>query len=218
MPVVVRPAAHPSAPAHGQAVGSSPNDLLRLSCPREHAKSTYIVRTSFRDLPSTRSDAENTHDPIVIASNNGFVRAGWAAYAHHNHLRIRPEDVWFAILTQFSFYVNAHAEELRSHFVAHEGQKPLEVEEYGTIRTVDFGRLAVAMTKEIEKKLVDPELCQWILPDFTTTDEIVDTTTAAVLMMGTMQAYFTYTMSVSGVSDMLFYPSCYDERGFREEA
>lgn len=48
-----------------------------------------------------------------------------------------------------------------------------------------------------DKSLVDSGLCQWILPDFTTTEN-VDAITATVLMMGTMQAYFHYVMSVSG--------------------
>ncbi|KAI1785227.1 hypothetical protein LXA43DRAFT_151204 [Ganoderma leucocontextum] len=35
-------------------------------------------------------------------------------YRSHHHLRIRPDDVWLAILVQLNFYINAHAEELRS--------------------------------------------------------------------------------------------------------
>lgn len=49
--------------------------------------------------------------------------------------------------------VNAHAEELREYFVAHEGQRRLLVEDVGTRHTVDFGRLARAMTREIHKNV-----------------------------------------------------------------
>lgn len=197
MPVTVRPASHPSRAAVGQGIGPSADVLFSSSCPREFQKAKQVVQTSFADLPSAGADADadDATGPVVFASNNGLVHAAWDAYAHHNHLRIRPEDVWFSILTQFSFYVNAHAEELRSHFVAHEGKKQLEVQAEGTIRTVDFGKLAVKMTEEIDKNVVDPELRDWILPDFTTTDKKRDTITAAVLMMGTMQAYFSYRMA-----------------------
>lgn len=109
------------------------------------------------------------------------------------HLRIRPEDVWFAILTQFSFYVNAHSEELRAHFVAHEGQKQLRISAQGSIQTVDMGMMALKMTEEIHKNVVDPDLRDWIMPDFTTTDKTQDSITAAVIMMGTMQKYFAYS-------------------------
>jgi hypothetical protein len=54
-------------------------------------------------------------------SFHGFVKAAIKSYSHHHHLHIRPDDVWLAILTQFSAYVNAHAEDLRDKFVQHEG-------------------------------------------------------------------------------------------------
>ena len=65
----------------------------------------------------------------------------------------------------------------------------------GTIKTVDFGPLAVRMTNEMDKHVVDPDLRQWVMPDFTTTMD-TDTVTAAVLMMGAMQEYFSYKMTL----------------------
>ncbi|KAJ4286402.1 hypothetical protein N0V88_008025 [Collariella sp. IMI 366227] len=35
------------------------------------------------------------------------------------HLWLWPDDVWLAVLTQFSFFVNGNAEALRSFFVTH---------------------------------------------------------------------------------------------------
>lgn len=71
MPVTVRTAAHLSRDAQGQPVGPFAGDLLRLSCPREHARSQKIMHTSFQHIPNTN----NAHDPIMIASNDSFVRA-----------------------------------------------------------------------------------------------------------------------------------------------
>ena len=140
-----------------------------------------VVQSSFDDL----------EDKYVSANNNGFVNAAYMAYSHHYHLRIRPEDVWASILTQLSFYINANAEKLRKHFVAHKGSKTLVVQVDGTIDTVDHGQFARLMTDKIQENVVDKELQQWILPDFTTTvtDDVV---TASVIMMGSMQKYFTY--------------------------
>lgn len=60
--------------------------------------------------------------------------------------------IFFSIQCRASasaFSINAHAEELRSHFVSHEGQKELEVIDIGTRYTVDFGKLAARMTDRL---------------------------------------------------------------------
>ncbi|KAJ5899883.1 hypothetical protein N7495_004627 [Penicillium taxi] len=55
------------------------------------------------------------------------------------------------------------------------------------------------MTKAIEKNVVDEELRTWIMPDFTTTTES-DKVVAAVLMMGSLQKYFSYeAMMLCGI-------------------
>ncbi|KAI1734542.1 hypothetical protein F4680DRAFT_437850 [Xylaria scruposa] len=138
---------------------------------------------------------EQISQASIFPSSNGFVRAAYAAYSNHHHLTIRPDDVWFAILTQLSFHINAHAEELRSFFVSHQDQKEIEVVDVGTIDSADFGKMAIWMTMEMEKHVVDPELRRWIMPNFSTTEH-KDLVTAAILMMGSMQKYFAYTMKL----------------------
>lgn len=85
--------------------------------------------------------------------------------------------------------MTAHAEELRSKFVAHDGQKPLRID---MADLSDFGLFAQLMGKLLEKKVVDPELRRWILPAFSTTTRD-DSVVASILMMGTLQKYFSYT-------------------------
>ncbi|ORY04540.1 hypothetical protein BCR34DRAFT_434196, partial [Clohesyomyces aquaticus] len=141
-----------------------------------------------------QSSFEGVAPGTLLPARNGFVRAITKAYNEHHHLTFRPDDVWIAIMTQFSCYVNAHAEELRASFVAHEGQKHLEVEAVGTRYTVDFGYMAQVMTDLLKDNVVDPELRDWIIPKFTTTTDN-DVTVAAIVMMGTLQKYFTYGMT-----------------------
>jgi hypothetical protein len=184
MPATVRPASHSAREWTAKPVTSA-HHLLQASCYRESLQSKRVIQSSFPDLANAN----------ISASPNGFVMAVEAAYSQHHHLSIRPEDVWVSILTQFSFHVNAHAEELRSFFVAHEGQKQLVVKEFGTLQTVDVGLLAVRLTEQMEKFLVDQDLRNWIMPSFTTTTS-TDTITAAVIMMGTMQKYFSYKMCI----------------------
>ncbi|KDQ55839.1 hypothetical protein JAAARDRAFT_208606 [Jaapia argillacea MUCL 33604] len=93
--------------------------------------------------------------------------------------RGKPDDVWIAILTQLSFYINANAEELRSQFVAHEGKKQL------------VGKFALVMTEKLDENLVDKDLKEWIMPTFTTTT-VIDTTIFAIQMMSSLKSYFAY--------------------------
>lgn len=183
MPITLKTADH-SAEKWPWKNCTTSQDLFQNSCRDDSNKSKQIIQSSFSHSPT---------EGHVTSNNNGFVNALYSAYSRHHHLTIRPEDVWFSILNQLSFYINAHAEELRSMFVAHEGQKELTVTAAGNIHTVDLGRLAVTMTEEIEKNVIDPELRAWMLPDFTTTTSS-DTVVAAILMMGSMQKYFSYSM------------------------
>ncbi|KAI0859949.1 hypothetical protein F4860DRAFT_481235 [Xylaria cubensis] len=185
MPVTIRSAAHPPRAWKETSPASSPQELLQRSCSKEYQQCGHIIQSSMDQISGAN----------IFPSSNGFVRAAYAAYSNHHHLTIRPDDVWFAILTQLSFHINAHAEELRSFFVSHKGQKEIEVVGAGSINFADFGSIAIMMTKEMEKHIVDPELRQWIMPNFSTTEH-KDMVTAAVLMMGSMQKYFSYTASM----------------------
>jgi len=101
----------------------------------------------------------------------------------------RPDDIWLAILTQSSFYVNTHAEELLSLFVAHEGKKELRITAYGTRYTIDFGRMARQTAVLLEENLTDPALRKWAIPTFSTTT-ITDSTMYAIVLMATMKRYW----------------------------
>ena len=49
------------------------------------------------------------------------------AYNRHCTLIVPPDDVWLAILMQFSFFVNGNAEALCSVFVSPKGKKKLVI-------------------------------------------------------------------------------------------
>lgn len=183
MPVTIKPVDHPANAWKGDGVVSA-ETLLETACPKQWRRCQCIVQSSFSALAD-----DNAH---VTASENGFVWAAYHAYSDHHHLVIRPEDIWFGILTQLSFYINAHAEELRSFFVAHDDKKELEVE----LGWPDFSLFALKMADLIGKNVNDPQLRDWVMPDFSTTtyhDQVV----GAVLFMGAMQAYFSYQFTVT---------------------
>ena len=186
MPVTVHPALHLAAREWFRTgIASSATVLLKDACPTEFPKSKCVIQSSFQKIAS-----EPLHP-----SNNGFVRAAVAAYCQHHHLTIRPEDIWFAILTQLSLFVNANAEEMRPFFVAHEGQKELRVQAVGTVHSVDMGALARQMSNLLAENVNDPELHPWIMPAFSTTTEN-DRVVASIIMMGALQKYFSYTFKL----------------------
>ncbi|KAL1610606.1 hypothetical protein SLS60_002276 [Paraconiothyrium brasiliense] len=129
--------------------------------------------------------------PFGVESPNGFVGTILDAYRMHNHVALRPEDVWFSILTQFNFYVNAHAEQLREHFVDHAGKKVLSIEQ----NVMNFPAFLSEMTNLLHDNIKDPNLRDWIMPNFTTTTE-TDKVTASIIMMGTLHKYFVFFGSI----------------------
>ena len=186
MPVTIKIAKHDASLSRVEAQSiQSPEKLLEGSCSDEYQSCHKIIQSSF----------DRNLDNSLHPSSNGFVRAAVEAYSYHQHLLIRPEDVWFAILTQLSVYINKHPEELREKFVAHKGKIDLEVVRVGNRNTVDHKSMIEETAQLIEKNVVDPELRRWIMPGFTTTsrnDEVV----ASILMMGALQKYFAYRFTV----------------------
>jgi hypothetical protein len=152
-------------------------NLLAAAAPTIHHpwEGKHIINSSF----------SNTNH--VRPSHNGFINTILDAYVQHNHLVLRPEDVWFAILVQFSFYVNKHSEELREYFVDHAGKKKLKINQ----DELDLKAVVLQMTHLIAANVKDASLREWIMPSFTTTT-VQDKISASIIMMGTMQKYFVY--------------------------
>ena len=145
--------------------------------------SAKVLMSSF-DFYTTPTAASGIHP-----SGDSFVRGAIQAWGEHLHLVLRPEEVWFTILAQLNFYMNANAESVRSLFVAHQGQE--------TIRIDDFTWYAVLsrFTDEIQARVKTPWLADFIHPNFTTTTES-DHMTANILMMGLTKAYFKFEGSI----------------------
>ncbi|MCJ1249912.1 hypothetical protein MMC30_007138 [Trapelia coarctata] len=195
MPAVIKPAFHKANPINFESgysrmahmilhhPSTSAKELLQEACPAEDAKCKELLQSSFN------LNVEST----IVGSASGFVYSAIQAWNKHYNLVIRPEDVWFAILTQLSVYINAHSEELRGKFVPFEGQEELTVNYPRDTRyTLDFGDFAKRISFLLEENVVDKELREWIMPAFTTTTEN-DVVVGSILMMGAMKNYFTYT-------------------------
>lgn len=192
MPVSFQPAKHQAKPFPAQPQSNKEPlaaRVLREACPDQSSKCAEIFQSSFNQQADSSLE--------VVSCRNGFVNTVIAAYCEHRALVIRPDDVWLAIIAQFSFFVNGNAEVLRKQFVDHEGKKTLTIVASGTRYTVDFGSISRQMTKVIEENIVDPVLREWIIPDFSTTT-ITDKTVSSVIMMATMKvnSYLSVMMKI----------------------
>ncbi|CUS08755.1 unnamed protein product [Tuber aestivum] len=169
-----------------QAWAPERQSLNRRTGKMDQPDKRRIIQSSFHEL--------NPHTSRIIPYGNGLVNGVIRAFQQDLHLVLRPDDIWLSILTQFSMFVNGNAEHLRAQFVSHEGQKNLTVDiRPHSIRSIDMGKFAQAMTVLIHQNVVDAQLRELIMPNFsTTTDE--DKSVAAIVMMGTLQRYFTYRL------------------------
>ena len=88
---------------------------------------------------------------VESISNNGFVHTLAEAWVKHRAVILRPNDVWLAILAQFSLYVDKHAGELREAFAVPEGEREAIVYNLGTRYSVDFGNMASRMSSVLDQ-------------------------------------------------------------------
>ncbi|KAF9072081.1 hypothetical protein BDP27DRAFT_1321041 [Rhodocollybia butyracea] len=185
MPISFFPAKHGANPLLKSPTPApmTPESFLKSACGETGKKAGEILQSSF---------TSNEIDDAILPTSNGLVDTVIKAYGGHHALVLRPDDVWLCILTQFSFYVDANAESLRSIFVAHEGKKELVVEAVGSRYTVDFGYMARTMTEKLRENINDPSVVDWITPKFSTTT-LNDAVVSSVLMMATMKHYLSYT-------------------------
>ncbi|KAH7106164.1 hypothetical protein BKA62DRAFT_633175 [Auriculariales sp. MPI-PUGE-AT-0066] len=163
----------------------TPESLLRHS-----AEGVYS--NDFKRLFSSSLGGPETLVLGHIPARNGLVDTILDAWNHHHALIIRPDDIWLAIVTQFSFFVNGNAEELRETFVSHEGKEDMEVFVDPTRDLFNGADLAPLFADELEKRVKDPSLRKWLIPSFTTTTDN-DRVVGGAVLMGAMKMYYSYT-------------------------
>ncbi|RGP68788.1 hypothetical protein FSPOR_4993 [Fusarium sporotrichioides] len=169
-------------PLSHQGAATSADDLFRRSCPEEvdysNPYTPSLLASSFSD------DVFSTGR--VFASSGGFIRGAVEAWAQHQHLVLRPEEVWFEVLVQMNLYMSVHSEKVRGLFVEHEGGKEKIVVEGNT-----WDDMLVSFGDEVDKRVKTKWLKDWVMPGFSTSTP-KDDVTAAVLMMGLMKQFFDF--------------------------
>lgn len=161
------------------------NTILRTSAASEFPNSTVNILLSSYSGTLEPTGAETANASELFPSGDSFLRGAIQAWGEHLHLELRAEEVWFTILTQLNFYMEANAEAVRHLFVTHEGQEVIFVED------TTWTRVLLRFKDEIQDRVLTPWLRDWIVPDFSTSS-MDDVMTANILMMGLMKAYFSY--------------------------
>ena len=202
MPVTIRPS--PATVGHNKDDIASPgggggavaralsSNWIKENGSNESPKSWLsmsVVRDWLNSSTSTKTDREH----FVIPYNNGLVEGIIRAFQQDLHLVLRPDDVWLAILTQFSLYVTAHAEEYRSKLVNHNGTEGFMVE---NLRKESYWKIADMIDEFVPKmkeKMASQDVYDWLVPRFSTTKEH-DMAISTMIMMATMRPYTVFEM------------------------
>jgi hypothetical protein len=146
-----------------------------------------VLHSSFENLSSNG-------EAMIIPYGNSFVEGVMRPFQQDLHLVVRPDDVWLSILTQFSFYVSAHSEELRHKFVNHQGNETLVVADNARpFHSLDVGHMAQMIMPLTKEKMADKTVHDWLIPGFSTSTEL-DLAVSSMVMMATMKDYFRYEM------------------------
>jgi hypothetical protein len=197
MPAIVRPRPERAGTNKDHHVSSSAELLSCISeswaVPGGLPEASRIMESSFSDLDAEVKSPFKLVPPV--AYQNGFVMGILRAFQQDLHLVLRPDDVWLAIITQFSIYLNAVdvSEDLIPMFClskAHERKKELIID-------LDKPNFTQQMAQSIQNKVNDGGLKNWMLPGFTTTSA-EDKAVAAIVMAGTLQHYYGFTFVGNG--------------------
>lgn len=119
----------------------------------------------------------------------GFVNSVLNAYNNHYNLVIRPDDIWGAIITQFSFYINKHAKEFEGKFFKRERKPDFEIILSGSLRSLRSKIFQDLVSSQLDNNLVDQKTKDWVLPGFSTTTE-TDSVSIGVAVMASLNKYF----------------------------
>lgn len=126
---------------------------------------------------------------------NGFVQTIHTSFDLHLPLVLSPDDVWVAIGQGFAQHVNNNAEKLRKMFVAHEGQKYIEIRRDNFVKGSPendwmggFAEFSDKIAEHVGKKR------DLLVSSFSTTGPI-EKATSEVILMDTLKAYFEYGCS-----------------------
>jgi hypothetical protein len=134
-----------------------------------------------------------TADVLVQPGFHSLIAAADRAYQQHLPLVLTPDAIWLTIAQGLANHINNNAEELRHHFVAHEGKPTIEVRRDDFVRGSaenPWAEVWPVFSQEIRKH-IGADTHALIVNDFTTTGP-TERAASEVVLMDCMQSYFDY--------------------------
>lgn len=126
---------------------------------------------------------------------NNFVGTLLDAYNDHIPLELKPDHVWFSIMSNLSHYIDKNSEKFRSQFVDFDGKKELSVETQHNVLSTELDDKTwsslVDQMHNLIKLNINNGLAEWSIPDFSTTTE-KDKLIGKFILMATCKHYFSY--------------------------
>lgn len=172
--------------------------------------------------------ASQTPSNLVYSGGHGFLAAVLTAFALHLPLVLGPDEVWSLISFAFAKHVDEHAEEVRHHFVSHQGKKRLLVEVGPDF--VPTGDPGTGKSPDVWEELVFPDFSsqirayigvethEAIAGRFSTTTKVAQAA-HEVTLMSAMKNYFSYGMgTLCGISKVTLLGSKADWKELRVRA
>ncbi|PYI02312.1 hypothetical protein BO78DRAFT_410733 [Aspergillus sclerotiicarbonarius CBS 121057] len=160
----------------GKLVAEDGEALFTQTSSDDYLKSKRNVESSFQE--------DDFKQRRIIGGKHGFIQAVYEAYGTHARLTIRPEDIWFSVLSQLNLYLNTHPQARYHLFVQHPRQAIPPF-----YQTEDDGDMAICMEGALATHITDPELRAWAVPSFSTTTG-TDRAVASALLLGNIKRYF----------------------------
>jgi len=145
-------------------------------------------------------DETNLVYPLDLTNfTNRFIHAIYLAQTQHYPLTLSPDIVWFLIANAFALHVNQNAEKFRSRFVSHDGKKKLEVRPVNFQKgreTNDWSSVFSSFSSQIKSEIGEKNYEMLVLNTTTTGD--VEQAVNEIVLMDSMQAYFSYVVYTRG--------------------
>ncbi|CAK7218885.1 hypothetical protein SBRCBS47491_003657 [Sporothrix bragantina] len=185
--VVILPGGAPRL-YNGPPGATSLDDFYRRSVENEFVNATSDVQV----LMAVFDDSTFQTADQVLPSSESFVRGALQAWAEHLHLILRPDEVWFTILSQLFYYVGSHRNETAAIYAP-----PLPGAEPMTLTDFEWFRVIQDFKYEAENHSRASWLMLWAMPNFTTST-VVDEMTSTIYMLGQNEAHLSARSSGSG--------------------
>ena len=131
-----------------------------------------------------------------IQIRHGLISTIINAYSYHIPLILRPDDIWISIITAFALFVKNNPNKFKNIFKCHpRDKKDLIIKRDGSfdddMANIDNWSQILEQFINLIRDNVKTNICDEIMPNFTTTTQI-DKNVCIITLMTSLQNYFTY--------------------------